>query len=86
MLVAVLVTDCAARDRAVAPPPPPVFAHINLTEDWPYPFSSAVRVGDTLYLSGQIGTRIESGAPKLVPGGIEAETRQALENIRAGGA
>ena len=44
------------------------------------PFSEAVRVGDTLYLSGQVG--IVPGTLKLVPGGIEAEARQAMENIR----
>jgi reactive intermediate/imine deaminase len=33
-----------------------------------------------LYLSGQIGTDASGG---LVPGGIEAETRRTLENIRA---
>ncbi|MBN1531607.1 MAG: RidA family protein [Spirochaetes bacterium] len=44
------------------------------------PFSEAVRVGDTFYLSGQIGT--VPGEMKLVEGGIEAETRQAMENIR----
>jgi 2-iminobutanoate/2-iminopropanoate deaminase len=44
------------------------------------PFSEAVRVGNTLYLSGQIGVR--PGKEELVPGGIEAEARQTLENIR----
>ncbi|MGH7582611.1 MAG: RidA family protein [Gemmatimonadales bacterium] len=44
------------------------------------PFSEAVRVGSMLYLSGQMGIG-PSGQP--VPGGIEAETRQILENIRA---
>lgn len=44
------------------------------------PLSEAVRVGRTLYLSGQLGI---DGASKLVPGGIAAETRQALENIKA---
>jgi reactive intermediate/imine deaminase len=43
------------------------------------PFSAAVRVGSMLYLSGQIGVD-ETG--HLVPGGIAAETRQTLENIR----
>lgn len=33
-----------------------------------------------LYLSGQLGT---DSTGKLVPGGIEAETRQTLENIKA---
>ena len=44
------------------------------------PFSEAVRHGDTLYLSGQIG--IQPGTMTLVPGGMRAEAQQALENIR----
>jgi 2-iminobutanoate/2-iminopropanoate deaminase len=44
------------------------------------PFSDAVKVGDTLYLSGQIGA-INLGEPP-VPGGIESQTRQAMENIK----
>ncbi len=45
------------------------------------PFSEAVRVGDTLYLSGQVG--IKPGTTQLVAGGIREEARQSLENIRA---
>ena len=44
------------------------------------PFSEAVRVGSMLYLSGSIGI---DGSGTLVPGGIEAETRQALANMGA---
>ena len=44
------------------------------------PFSEAVRHGDTLYLSGQIG--IVPGTLKLAEGGLAAEAKQALENIR----
>ena len=44
------------------------------------PFSEAVRVDNTLYLSGQIG--IVPGTLKLVPGGLREEARQAMENIR----
>jgi 2-iminobutanoate/2-iminopropanoate deaminase len=44
------------------------------------PFSRAVRVGDLLFLAGQIGT---DAAGRLVAGGIQPETRQTLENIRA---
>jgi len=44
------------------------------------PFSEAVRVGNMLYLSGQMGI---DQSIHLVPGGIAAETRQALENIKA---
>ncbi len=45
------------------------------------PFSEAVRVGDTLYLSGQIGN--VPGKKKLVEGGIVPETRQTILNIKA---
>jgi reactive intermediate/imine deaminase len=45
------------------------------------PFSEAVRVGRTLYLSGQMG--IVPGALRLVPGGIREEARQAMDNIKA---
>ena len=43
------------------------------------PFSEAVRLGNVLYLSGQMGI---DQSVHLVPGGIAAETRQALENIK----
>jgi reactive intermediate/imine deaminase len=45
------------------------------------PFSDAVRVGDMLYLSGQLGNI--PGTTQLVPGGIQGESRQAMENIKA---
>ena len=45
------------------------------------PFSEAVRVGETLYVSGQIGNA--PGTLKLVPGGIAAEAQQTLENMKA---
>ena len=44
------------------------------------PFSEAVRVDNFLYLSGAIGNI--PGAKKLVSGGIKAETKQAMENIK----
>jgi 2-iminobutanoate/2-iminopropanoate deaminase len=44
------------------------------------PFSEAVRVGPMLYLSGMIGL---DRSMKLASGGIGAETRQAMENIRS---
>lgn len=49
-----------------------------------FPFSEAVRVGHMLYLSGQVGeVGTAPGETKLVEGGIQAETRQAMENIKA---
>jgi len=44
------------------------------------PFSSAVRGGDTLYVSGNLGN--VPGKFELVAGGVAAQTRQALDNIR----
>lgn len=44
-----------------------------------FPFSEAVRVGNMLYLSGQIGI---DNLKKLVSGGIAEETRQTMENIK----
>jgi len=43
------------------------------------PFSQATRVGDVVYLSGAIGNA--PGKMALVPGGIEAEGRQMMQNI-----
>ena len=45
------------------------------------PFSQAVRVGDTVYLSGCIGN--VAGKMELASGGIEAESRAMMENIGA---
>jgi reactive intermediate/imine deaminase len=72
LLAALLAAGCATH-RA----PDPEF----LTPYGPpqYPFSPAVRVGDMLYLAGQIGT---DSAGRLVAGGVEPETRQTLANIR----
>jgi 2-iminobutanoate/2-iminopropanoate deaminase len=44
------------------------------------PYSPGILVGNTLYLSGNLGR--DPVTADLVRGGIEAETRQALANIR----
>ena len=43
------------------------------------PFSEAVRAGDLLFISGQVGTDLTGN---LVPGGIRQESRQVLSNVR----
>jgi len=53
----------------------------EVTEGLGLPFSEAVRVGDLLILSGMVGNR--PGTLELVPGGLEAEARQALDNLRS---
>ena len=45
------------------------------------PFSEAVRVGELLFVSGMIG--LKPGTMELAPGGIQPETRQTMENIKA---
>ena len=73
VLAAAAAVACAPSGRRAAPE--------YLTPYGPptYPFSPAVRAGGLLFLSGQIGT---DGSGRLVAGGIEAETRQTMENIR----
>jgi 2-iminobutanoate/2-iminopropanoate deaminase len=72
---ALALAGCEPRSE---PAMDPVF--IPIAGDRSLPFSAAVRVGDMLYLSGQLGT---DDAGMLVKGGIEPETRQTMENIRA---
>jgi len=67
--------------NAEAAPQRPAMEHFgrpNLSGK-PLPFSDAVRVGDLLYLSGQLGL----GADGKLPDGIEAQTRQAMDNVGA---
>lgn len=45
------------------------------------PYSQAVRVGDTVYLSGQIA--LDPASMTLVEGGIEAQTRRVFDNLTA---
>ncbi|MBA3517052.1 MAG: RidA family protein [Rhizobiales bacterium] len=44
------------------------------------PLSPAVRAGDFVYVSGQVPTGLDG---KVVAGGIEEQTRQVLENMKA---
>ena len=60
-----------AQDKQVINPPG---ASLNL------PFSAAVRVGNVLYLSGQLGT--VPGTRQLADTGIAGQTKQALENVK----
>lgn len=81
-----------ASASAISPPPSPTAQGglretVNgITYHMPYgrptrPFTPAVQVGDILYLAGQIGTAA-SAQGGVVPGGIQAETRQTMENIK----
>lgn len=59
----------------------PEYLNSGKVLDGQFPFSEAVKVGDTLYLSGQLG--LDPATQKLVKGGIEAESHQTMKNIKA---
>src|SRR2546422_7466872 len=72
LAIFVLTTTLGAQQRQVIQPPGTAVG---------LPFSPAVRVGNMLYLSGQIGNR--RGTRELADTGITGQTLQALENIKA---
>jgi 2-iminobutanoate/2-iminopropanoate deaminase len=45
------------------------------------PYSQGIRVGNTLYVSGQIG--VDPATREFVPGGISEQTHQVIKNIQA---
>src|SRR5215467_7213680 len=45
------------------------------------PYSQAVRVGDTVYLSGQIP--LDPATMQLVTGDVDAQARRVFENLKA---
>jgi 2-iminobutanoate/2-iminopropanoate deaminase len=73
-ILACVVTACAHSGRGGAP-----VEYIAPPGSAGRPFSEVVKVGRMLYLSGQLGT---DSTGKLASGGIQGETRQALENIK----
>src|SRR4051812_16715869 len=74
--IGVLVMTTSPTDAA---PPRPAVEHFPspVLNGRAPPFSSAVRVGDVLYLSGQIGITADGE----LPDGIAAQTHQAMDNI-----
>ena len=76
----------AAATTAIAQNTPLKETVNGITYHMPYgrptrPFTPAVQVGDVLYLAGQIGTGA-SAQGGVVSGGIQAETRQTMLNIK----
>ena len=81
---ALVVTACSGERARVAEDSAdtPIVFHSNPAfKEKGYPFSEAVEANDFAFLSGQIGTDPETA--ELVEGGIEAEARQVMENIKA---
>ncbi len=80
----IALSGCVATQQGSAPASAPARADPEFInrEPSPYPFSSAVRAGDLIFLSGQVGEVTVDGTPQLVEGGFDAEARQAMENIK----
>lgn len=55
--------------------------HTNHAPEAIGPYSQAVKVGNTVYLSGQIP--LMPGTMNLVEEGFEAQVRQAFQNVQA---
>lgn len=82
LLFALVLAACntPAAETQEAEEPMVEYLTSEATSSLGLPFSEAVRVGDILFLSGQIGNL--PGSLDLAPGGIEAEARQTMDNIR----
>ena len=74
--IAVLVAMFVAPVSAVADPE---FFDQGPMAGKGYPFSESVRVGNILFVSGQVGVDENN---ELAEGGIAGETRQIMSNIR----
>ena len=72
VLAILLATGASAQDR-----PPVERIGKPMLNGRPLPFSDAVRVGDMLYLSGQVGLKSDGTLPE----GIDAQAKQAMDNI-----
>jgi len=77
-IVAVVLLGACGSPKAPAPRGGPEY--LPQGGSGSLPFSEAVRAGDMLFLSGQLGT--DPATKQIVPGGMAAETRQTLENIK----
>src|SRR4051794_27989359 len=80
LAVGLAIGVLASTSAASAPPSRPAVEHFPAParpDGSTPPFSSAVRVGDVLYLSGQLGIAPDG----KLPDGIDAQTRVALDNI-----
>jgi len=82
LLSAALASVAACETLPDADPAPTEIRHYvkDAYKNAGFPFSSAVEADGWIYLAGELGTTPEAG---LVPGGIEPETRQTMDNIKA---
>jgi 2-iminobutanoate/2-iminopropanoate deaminase len=74
LLLLAVLGGCATQSSA------PVYLNSGKVLPTNLPFSEAVVVGDTVHFSGQLGNL--PGTLKLAPGGMAAEAKQTMENIK----
>jgi 2-iminobutanoate/2-iminopropanoate deaminase len=55
--------------------------HTNKVPPARVPLSQAIKAGEWVFVSGQLGMELKTG--RLIEGGIKAETRQVCENLKA---
>src|SRR5690625_4889667 len=78
--ITTLLVSALAAISVTANAAEPEFLNSGKVLDGQFPFSEAVKVGNTLYLSGQVGLVPET--QKLAEGGIKAESHQTMQNIK----
>ena len=78
-LAAGLLVLLAGTAQAQSAPPAVEYFPAPAINDRPAPFSSSVRVGDVLYLSGAIGITPDGKLPET----FEGQAKQTMENIGA---
>lgn len=71
IILAIALCGCTTRQAITTPNAPQAIG----------PYSQAIKTGNMLFISGQIGIDPDSG--KLVENGIEAETNQVMKNLNA---
>jgi len=74
--IAVIATAALILSNGVAAAPPQYFP-APARQGAPAPFSTAVQVGDVLYMSGQIGVRPDGKLPDT----FDAQAKQVMENV-----
>lgn len=84
LLITVCLIAGCAQPQAKQVAPAPAERKVIASEGAPPaigPYSQAIQVGNMLFLAGQVGLDPETRT--LVEGGIEAETRRAMDNLKA---
>lgn len=84
LLISVFLLAGCAEPQTEPMAPAPAERKVIASEGAPPaigPYSQAIQVGDMLFLAGQVG--LDPATRTLVEGGVEAQTRRAMDNLKA---